>query len=72
MFNGLIVHIQRRGILLSVHEALIMIRGELHYCNRHRAVFRHCGSRRILQSEVETVSPNTELLACDANGHVIR
>lgn len=43
----------------SVHEALMMIRGELHYCNQHCVVFWRCGLWRILQSEVETVSRDT-------------
>lgn len=49
-FNGL-THIAA-GFPSSVHEALMMIRGRLHYCNRHRAVFRRCGLRRILRAEV--------------------
>jgi len=40
LLNGLIVCIHRRRILSLVHEALMMIRGGLYYCNRHRAVFR--------------------------------
>lgn len=70
--SGLIVCIRRCGILSLVHEALMMIRGGLHYCNRHRAVFRRCGLRRILQSEVETDSRNTKLLSCVVNGRVMQ
>lgn len=72
MLSGLMVCIRRRGILSLVHEALMMIRGGLHYCNRHCAVFRRCGLRRMLQSEVETDSRNAKLLSCVANGHVMR
>lgn len=72
MLSGLTVCIPRREILSLVHEALMMIRGGLHHCNRHRAVFRCCGLWRILLSEVETDSRNTKLLSCVANGHVMR
>jgi len=51
-----------------LHEALMMIRGEPHYCNRHRAVFRRCG---LVDTTVGTDSRNTKLLYF-ANGHVMR